>query len=92
MADITFDPTGAATIIRAAADIIQSICNVISTNRQTMTPEARQESDHIMFQAYWDWRNLLAFFHIVGAPIPWPPTPATVPVPNAPHTTVEVKK
>lgn len=79
MADITFDPTGAVAIVQAAAEIAKAVCESINANRATMSPAARDESDHIQFQAYWDWRNILEFFKIVGPKMEWPPTTTTTP-------------
>jgi hypothetical protein len=42
-----------------------------------MSPAARDEMDRIRAQVYWDWRDTLRFFRIVGEKMPWSPPPKT---------------
>lgn len=62
-----------ATIVDAGARVVESIMAYSSAVRSTESQQTRDEEDHIRFQAYWDWRALLEFCGIVGAPMTWPP-------------------
>jgi hypothetical protein len=63
----------AATIATAAAQVCVAVMNYSGQVRSTESSAAREEEDHIRFQAYWDWRAVLKTLKIVGEPLPWPP-------------------
>lgn len=67
---------GVSTMVKAIADVTVAFVNLATMTRETMSPQARDEQDHITAQAYWDWRNVLKTLGLVGEPIPWPPAPA----------------
>jgi hypothetical protein len=64
---------GVSTMVKAVADVTVAFVNLATVTRETMSPQARDEQDHITAQAYWDWRNVLKTLGLVGEPIPWPP-------------------
>lgn len=64
-----------ATIVSAGAKVFVSVMEYAAAVRSTESPAARDEEDHIRFQAYWDWRSLLKACGIVGDPMVWPPAP-----------------
>lgn len=66
-----------AAMVTAASNVAVAVLKLAETNRETMSPAARDQADQINAQIYWDWRNLLKALHIVGDPIVWPQPPKT---------------
>lgn len=68
--------TPIATLVDAGAKVFVAVMNYSATVRASESGSAKDEEDHIRFQAYWDWRTLLQRVGIVGDPMPWPPAGA----------------
>lgn len=74
MADVSVQiSTPLATIVDAGSRVFGKVMDYSSTVRTTESQASRDEEDHIRFQAYWDWRDLLQFCGIVKDRMAWPP-------------------
>jgi len=71
-----------SAIVSAAAQVFVAVLQYGEKIRETASPSARDEQDHIASQVYWDWRAFLHSLGIVGDALPWPnPNPPQPPQP-----------
>lgn len=77
MADITISGPG-SVIAKAASDVLVAVMDYAGKVRESESQTSRDEEDHIRFQAYWDYRAVLEFLHLVGPKLPWPPAATPV--------------